>query len=85
VILVSVAAATVPTGHTQMQGVVKMKALFFAVTALAIGAGIGTGAISPAYACDDAAATSSKAAQHYAWQFGYGKGGRSEWHWVRVN
>jgi hypothetical protein len=84
VILVSVAAATVPTGHTKHKEP-QMRALFFAVTALAIGAGIGTGTISPAYACDDAAATSSKAAPHYAWQFGYGKGGRSEWHWVRVN
>ena len=34
-----------------------MKAVFFAVTALAIGAAIGTGVISPAYACDDGAAT----------------------------
>jgi hypothetical protein len=68
-----------------MQGVSNMKAVFLAVTALAIGAAIGTGAISPAYACDDGAALSSRAAPHYAWQYGYVKGGRSAWHWVQVN
>jgi hypothetical protein len=62
-----------------------MRAVFFAVTALAIGAGLSAGAISPAYACTDGATKSSRAAPHYGWQYGYVKGGRSAWHWVQVN
>jgi len=60
-----------------------MKPLFLAVATLILGAGIGTGMIPPAYACTDGAAATRQQPQ-YAWQFGYGKGGRSEWHWVRV-
>jgi hypothetical protein len=62
-----------------------MRAVFFAVTALAIGAAIGTGTISPASACTDGAAVSNQRAPQYAWQYGYVKGGRSAWHWVQVN
>jgi hypothetical protein len=58
-----------------------MKPLFLAVATLVLG--IGAGMIPPAYACTDGAAAASRQLQ-YAWQFGYGKGGRSEWHWVRV-
>jgi len=56
-----------------------MKPLFLAVATLVLGAGM----IPPAYACTDGAAATNRQPQ-YAWQFGYGKGGRSEWHWVRV-
>jgi len=61
----------------------QMKVLLFAVAALVAYAGIGTGMIPSAYACTDGATAASQQPQ-YAWQFGYGKGGRSEWHWVRV-
>ena len=60
-----------------------MKPLFLAVATLVFGAGIGASMIPPAYACTDGAAVTSQQPQ-YAWQFGYGKGGRSEWHWARV-
>jgi hypothetical protein len=62
-----------------------MEGSVFRGDALAIGAGISAGTISPAYACDDGAAMSSQAAPHYAWQDGYVKAGRSAWHWVQVN
>ena len=58
-----------------------MRALFFAVATLVVGASIG-GVISTAYACTDGAAAAGK--QQYAWQYGYGKGGRAEWHWART-
>jgi len=58
-----------------------MKPLFLAVATLVMAAGVGM--IPTAYACTDGAAAASQQPQ-YAWQFGYGKGGRSEWHWVRV-
>ena len=60
-----------------------MKPLFIAVATLVFGVGIGASMIPPAYACTDGAAATSRQPP-YAWQFGYGKGGRSEWHWVRV-
>jgi hypothetical protein len=59
-----------------------MRALFFAVATLVVGASIGGGVISTAYACTDGAAAAGQ--QHYAWQYGYGKGGRAEWHWART-
>ena len=58
-----------------------MKVVFFAVAALVVGAAIGTSMTPTAYARADGAAAGQK---HYAWQYGYGKGGRGEWHWVRV-
>jgi hypothetical protein len=60
-----------------------MKPLFLAVGTLVMAAGVGVGMIPLAYACTDGAAAAGHQPQ-YAWQFGYGKGGRSEWHWVRV-
>ena len=60
-----------------------MKPLFLAVATLVMAAGVGAGMIPTAYACTDGAAAASQQPQ-YAWQFGYGKSGRSEWHWVRV-
>jgi hypothetical protein len=58
-----------------------MRALFFAVAILVAGTGIG-GMISTAQACTDRGAAAGQ--QHYAWQYGYGKGGRAEWHWART-
>ena len=60
-----------------------MKPLFLAVATLVMAAGVGAGMIPAAYACTDGAAAASQQPQ-YAWQFGYGKAGRPEWHWVRV-
>jgi hypothetical protein len=37
---------------------------------------------STAQACTDRGASTGQ--QHYAWQYGYGKGGRAEWHWART-
>jgi hypothetical protein len=60
-----------------------MKALFLAFATLVVGASIGGDLISTAYARTDGAAAANREAR-YGWQYGYGKGGRAEWHWARV-